>query len=337
MSVSDVKKKALQLGYSSCGIIPAKAFDEYAQYLDWRVKKFPGSKKFYERLYSFVTPNESAKSIIVCVGGITEYKVPDSLKGVIAKHFLFDARIPYAQANRAKEEFEMYLKTLKLNIIDCPVPLRWSAAKAGLGKFGHNNFIFTQEHGSYIGISAWAVDKELDYDPMPGPADIYLPYCGESCLKCVKACPTSALSDSFSMDMAKCVARLNFAAEDILDEELRQKMGCWIYGCDVCQDVCPANKDRFKGDSEFPLLEQLEEYLKPENLLSMDEYTYVNIINPRFWYGGKDGLWRWRANALRSMINSGKAEHHQLIKESLTHEDERIREMARWGCSELGI
>ena len=335
MSAPDIKNKALQLGYSSCGIIPAKAFDEYAQYLDERIKKFPQSKKFYERLYSFVTPHKSAKSIIVCVGGITGYKVPGSLKGVIAKNFQFDGRIPYAHASRAKEEFEMYLKTLKISIIDCPVPLRWSAAKSGLGKFGHNNFIFTKEHGSYIGISAWVVDKELDYDPMPD--DIYLPECNENCLKCVKACPTNALSGSFSMDMAKCVARLNFAAEDILDDITRSKIGCWIYGCDICQDICPVNKNKFTGNDDFPLLDQFEEYLKPENLLNMDEDTYINIINPRFWYGGPEGLWRWKANALRSMINSRKAEYHQIIKEHLNHEDERLGELAQWGCSKLGI
>ncbi|MCL2565700.1 MAG: epoxyqueuosine reductase [Defluviitaleaceae bacterium] len=335
MPESDIRKKAVELGYDACGIIPAKAFDEYEQYLNERISKFPYSKKFYERFYNFVTLHESAKSIIVCVGGITDYKVPRNLEGLIAKHFLFDNRIPYAYNYRAKEEFEAYLKALELRLIDSPVPMRWSAAKAGLGKFGHNNFIFTKKHGSYIGINAWVVDKVLDYDPMP--EDIYLPNCSEKCQKCIKACPTGALSDSFSMDMAKCAARISFSADNILDEEMRGDMGCWIYGCDACQDACPVNKDRFKGEKEFPLLGELEEYFKPENLLTMDEDTYMNIVNPKFFYGGKEGLWRWRVNALRSMINLGKEEYYQLIKDHCNHEDERLRELAQWGCDKLGI
>ena len=69
----------------------------------------------------------------------------------------------------------------------------------------------------------------------------------------------------------------------------------------------------------------------------MDEETYINIINPRFWYTGKDGLWLWKCNALRNMINSGLNEYHQLIKQCCDDTDERIREMARWGCDKLNI
>ena len=331
----DIRQKARDLGYYACGIIPATAFSEYKEYLDKRVSTFPASKKYYERLYNFVSPKEGAKSIIVCVGGITGYQVPENLEGSIAKHFLFDNRIPYSFGYRAKEEFEMYLKTQKINIIDYPIPMRWSAAKAGLGKFGFNNFIFTEEHGSFIGINAWVVDKELDYDAMPD--DIYLPHCNDNCLKCVKACPTGALSDKFSMDMAKCVARLSFSAVDTLDEATRQQMGCWIYGCDACQDVCPANKNKFKGSNSFPLLDELSSYLAPEKLLTMDEETYINLVNPRFWYGGPEGFWRWKVNALRAMINSGKSQYHQIIREHRTSDDEQLKELAVWGCEKLGI
>jgi epoxyqueuosine reductase len=74
-----------------------------------------------------------------------------------------------------------------MNILQKELPARWAAAKAGLGKFGHNNFIYSPEHGSYIWIDTWTVNKELDYDDMP--EDACLSVCNEECHKCVKACP----------------------------------------------------------------------------------------------------------------------------------------------------
>ena len=88
---------------------------------------------------------------------------------------------------------------------------------------------------------------------------------------------------------------------------------------------------------EFPLSAEFEEYLKPERILEMDEDTYLNIIFPRYWYAGKDNLWLWKRNALRSMINSGENKYHPLIKKCCNHADNRISETARWGCNKLGI
>jgi len=333
----DIKQKALQLGFASCGIIPAAVFDEYNRHLEERIRTFPQSKGNYDWMFENATPPESAKSIIVCLQRMNQYKIPDSLKGRIGKMYLFDERLPFAPEYRARMEFETYLKLNKINILEGSLPDRWAAVKAGLAKFGRNNFIYSPEHGSYVCASAWAVDRELNCDPVP--QDIYLSECSDACQKCIRACPTLAFSGAFSMDMKRCLAYLTFDAEDILDETTRAQMGRWQYGCDVCQDVCPVNKGKFTENIDFPLLAQFEEYLKPENLLTMDETTFVTIIHPRFWYGGSAGetLWRWRSNTLRAMINSGKEEYHRLIKGCLDHEDERLRELAQWGCSRLQL
>ena len=215
------------------------------------------------------------------------------------------------------------------------VPARWAAVKAGIGKFGRNNFIYAPEHGSYIEVHTWIVDKELDYDATTEEAR--LSECGDDCNKCIQACPTNAFAGAYSMDMGRCVAYLSYRSKSVPDVRTRRQMGEWIYGCDVCQDVCPLNKDKLTEAEEFPLLSQFEEYLTPENVLAMDEETYQNIIDPRFWYTGKDGLWLWKCNALRSMINSGNTEYHNLIKKYCNHSDTRLSEIAKQGCEELGI
>lgn len=335
MPMSEIKQKAIQLGYESCGIISAKAFDEYRRYLDERIKAFPESKKLYEPFYRYVTPPEESKSIIVCIQGMTGYKVPDFYEGLIGKCYLFDARVPIAHEHRARVEFETYLKTLGLNILQFQVPARWAAAKAGLIKFGRNNFVYSPKNGSYMNVISFVVDKELEYDA--APEDLILPECSDSCEKCIKACPTNAMTGELCMDMGKCINTLTVRAEDALDADTRSKMGEWVYGCDVCQDVCPVNKGKFSGNEEFPLLAQFEEYMKPENLLTMDESAYISVVNPRFWYIGEEGIWLWRCNALRSLINSGKPEYHGLIKQCLDHKDARVREVAQWGCDKLGI
>ena len=317
------------MGYLACGIIPPITFQEYAQSLDERIKLFPESKELYENLCDFVTPPKEAKSIIVCTLRYNQYKIPASLDGLIGKSYLFDARLSYAPEKRLEAEFEEYLKLLGINILQCGVPDRLAAAKAGLGKFGRNNFIYDNEHGSYIVIGTYVVDKELDYDPIA--EKIVLPQCSDNCERCVKSCPTKALSGGFKMNRGKCVTQINCYAKNILDRDTRTQMGSWLYGCDACQDACPVNNGKLTESSEFPLLKEYEEYLKPENLLEMDENTFANIVYPRFWYIGTDKLWLWKCNVLRYMMNSGDGKYRHLIEKYSKHEDERIREVAQSG------
>ena len=89
--------------------------------------------------------------------------------------------------------------------------------------------------------------------------------------------------------------------------------------------------------NEIPKLLGFKEFLSLENILVMDETFYLEHIYPRFDYAGKEGLWLWKCNALRAMINSGEKMYHVLIKQCCNHEDARIRKMAQWGCGNLGI
>ena len=337
MKANDIKQKALQLDFDSCGIIPAKPFDMYTRYLDERIEAFPESKAHYERMYGFAQPPEEAKSIIVCIRRYSKYKMPKGLDRLVAKNYLFDGRIPYSPEYRDKAEFEMFLASGGINVINFQIPARWSAALAGLGKFGRNNFIYDPEHGSYHYIYAFVVDKVLEYDETPD--SFLLPQCGDHCEECIKACPTNALAGELSMDMEKCVARITNASSsgEIPDEATMSQMAELLYGCDICQDVCPVNKGKIVEDLDFPLIEIYEHIFQPEAILEMDNDTYLKVLNPRHWYAGPNGLWLWKCNALRSMINSGNPAYHGIIKQYCNHEDERLRRTAIWGCEKLGL
>ena len=331
----EIKRKASELGFLGCGIIPTNVFDDYKDYLDKRVKSFPESKQFYERLYDNVRQPENFKTIIVCTQRYNNYKEQEKLKGLVGKCYLFDPRIPYSKENRATVEFEAWLKLLGLNVMQGKTPARLAAAKAGLGKIGRNNFFYDEEHGSYVWIITWVVDKVLEYDDVK--ENYLLPACNDSCQKCVSSCPTNALLDGFSMNMGKCITQLTCYSKAACAEELRPKMGLWLYGCDECQDACPCNNNKFREQEEYPLLKEHEEYLNPERLLEMDEDSYENVVNPRFWYIGKDNLWLWKCNVLRYMVNAGDKKYHSLVKKYCDHEDQRLKDMAQWGARKLDL
>ena len=114
-------------------------------------------------------------------------------------------------------------------------------------------------------------------------------------------------------------------------------MGTWIYGCDVCQNVCPMNKNKWEEKEDFAGLSDVTQYLSLESIWKMGEKTFLEIIQPRFWYIGQDGLWIWKCNALRAMANSGDKKYHKYIKEAVKDRDHNIRNMALWACQKLGI
>jgi len=209
-----IKDKAIELGYTACGIIAADPFDEYVDELEKRSGLFPESKKYYENYRNFLDLPENSKSIIVCTQRYNRYQVPKDVEAYYGKMYLFDNRIDYTEEFRINTEFEAYIKMLGINILEATVPVRWAGARAGLGKFGRNNFLYDEKHGSYISIETWVVDIELEYDKTP--KNIYLSACTDNCHKCIDACPTKALSDKLLMDAGKCICRVQFDEKDAL-------------------------------------------------------------------------------------------------------------------------
>ena len=172
-----IKSKAKDLGYTACGIIPAASFDEFLKEIDKRSELFPNTKEFYDIFRGMSEPPEDAKSIIVCTQRMNRYKLPKDLEPFYGKMYLYDARVSYTDEHRINDEFATFIKMLGMDIIEGSVPDRWAGAKAGIGKFGRNNFLFDENHGSYVVIQTWIVDKELEYDE--APKDIVLSFCNE--------------------------------------------------------------------------------------------------------------------------------------------------------------
>ncbi|HWQ47866.1 MAG TPA: 4Fe-4S double cluster binding domain-containing protein [Methanosarcina sp.] len=333
LSIS-VKNKALELGYDLCGITSVDLMEEYASQLDERIRSFPESRELYEGLYPMAFPKKNvewAKSVVVCVRRYGKYSIPEGLDEYIGKAYLVDGRLKHSKEYSIKNEFETYLNALGLKTAYSIVPARLAAVSAGLGRFGRNNFFYTEKYGSWVFIDTWVIDSEMEYDEPTNSLN-----CPEGCNKCIDSCPTGALNKPLSMNRGKCIAQLTNGI-DLQTEELRTKMGTWIYGCDVCQNVCPKNKNRWEEKEDFAGLSDVTQYLSLESIWKMDEKTFLEIVQPRFWYIGQDGLWIWKCNALRAMANSEDKKYHKYIKEAVKDPDHNIRNMALWACQKLGI
>jgi len=202
----DIKRKAYELGYDLCGTIPADSLKEHSMYLDKRIERFPKSRYLYEKLYDLGSPEKKekwAKSIVVCVRRYNKYNIPPDINKCFGKTYLFDGRLKCSEEYKGAVLFEEYLKNLGLLSFKDFTAAKWAAVKAGLGRFGKNNFLYTK-YGSWVWVDTWTVNMELKYD---GPvAEIQA--CPENCRKCIDACPTGALCEPFTMDRGICVTQL---------------------------------------------------------------------------------------------------------------------------------
>jgi epoxyqueuosine reductase len=216
------------------------------------------------------------------------------------------------------------------------VPARWSAVRAGLGKFRNNNFVYT-EKGSWNVIDTWVVNEVIDYEP---PVDNPRFACPEVCNKCTEACPTGALSAPLTMDATHCISYLTYESRfrptELPPEELRASMGEWVYGCDLCQQACPLNAKTWREGTElFPEPWPLADIISLEKLADMDQETYEQKVQPRFWYIGKKDIWQWKSNAIRAMANTGKAEYEPQIEKAMTDPHTNVRAMAAWALAHI--
>ena len=132
------------------------------------------------------------------------------------------------------------------------------------------------------------------------------------------------------MDPTACVSFLTtFGPHDFINNPNRQKFRNCLYGCDICQDVCPMNKGKLEGKQEFPGLSDLVPALLPEEIINMEEAFFRETIQPKFYYLTPDDLWKLKINALCYMQNNYEEKYRACILGACESEDEKVREIAR--------
>jgi epoxyqueuosine reductase len=241
-----VKKTASELGFSFCGIAQAVQLDEDARRLEtWLNQHKQGKMQYLENNFDLrIDPRKlvpGAKSVITVLQNYFPDQVQEPNTPNISK---------YAFGKDYHEIIRAKLKTflLQLNeqigeingrgfVDSAPVLERAWAVKTGAGWIGKNSNLINKQSGSFYFIATLIVDIELRYDD-PFIKD----YCG-SCKKCIEACPTDAIQNNKVIDGSKCISYFTIELKDaIIPTEMKGKFNNWLFGCDICQDICPWNR-----------------------------------------------------------------------------------------------
>jgi epoxyqueuosine reductase len=200
---------------------------------------------------------------------------------------------------------------------------REAAARSGVGFYGKNTMLITRRHGSWVVLGTLVTDVELEATP-PLDAD-----CG-SCRLCVDACPTGALDEPGTLDANRCLSYWTQAPATV-PEPYRAELGAQVYGCDICQDVCPWNRGiekRRAGLEPDPGAHvDLVRWLEEDGRALVEEYDRLYV--PR-----NDPRWL-RRNALVALGNVGGPEHEPVLERWAGDDDELLAEHARWALEQV--
>ncbi len=210
-----------------------------------------------------------------------------------------------------------------------PVVERWLAQLAGIGWTGKNTCILNQELGSWLLLGVILTSLPLAEEAVSLPA---ADRCG-TCTRCIDACPTDALVAPRQMDASRCIAYLTIEKKGSIAEELREHMGRQVFGCDICQDVCPWNSRAPTGT--HPEMQARPELVNPplEELAAMDNAEFK-----RRFRGSpleRTGLTRLRRNVAIAMGNSGDPRHRERLEQWLQADDGVLAESASWALKRI--
>lgn len=272
-----IKSESKRLGFDYCGISKAAFLEEEAPRLEnWLNKNMHGQMSYMQNYFDkrldprLLVPG--AKSVIsLLLNYYTSEKQKDGTAPKISKyaygedyHFVI------------KEKLNELLHFIKENIGDvdgrvfvdsAPVMDKAWAKKSGLGWIGKNSNLINKQNGSFFFIAELIIDLELEYDTA------IKDYCG-TCTKCIDACPTNAISEPYVVDGSKCISYFTIELKEAIPNEMKEKFDNWMFGCDVCQDVCPWNS--------FAVAHNEKQFMPNTELLAMTNKDWQELTEETF-------------------------------------------------------
>jgi epoxyqueuosine reductase len=345
-----VRQAATDAGFDLAGVAPVEDVPELEYFPRWIDAGHAGEMKYLEardeqgrlKRASLAHAAPWARSVVVCAinyNTAQPYSTPatDEGRGWISRYAwgrqdYHDSVMPrLRQVETALRSAYRADDLITRCYVDTgPVVERVAAKYAGIGWIGKNTCIINQKIGSwlFLGVILTSLDLEQDLEPsLPAPDR-----CG-SCTRCIDACPTDALIAPYQLDSNKCIAYLTIEKRGSIPEELRSGMGRHVFGCDICQDVCPWNrKAPATNAAEF---QPREEMVNPalDWLAEMSEEEFRETFRGSPVRRAKRaGL---RRNAVIAMGNSGDRKFLPLLDKLAEDDDEVVRESAAWAVRKL--
>ncbi len=333
-----VKKLALEAGFDIVGIAPVDRPDHLEFFPGWVERGYAGEMGYLanqvDRRADVRTAFSWARSLVV-VGLQYDTAQPYSIdapddRGWVSRYAWGDDYhdVMTKMLDRLAEQIEERLGPMRSRrYVDTgPIVERAYAAAAGLGAWGKNTCLLHPEHGSWFFIGELVTDLELSGDAPR--TDM----CG-SCTACLDSCPTSAFREPFVLDATRCISYLTIEIKGSVPEELREGIGRHVFGCDICQDVCPWNRKRRHTASD--VFEARDGLAAPElgTLAELDADAFrERFRNSPIKRAKRRGLLR---NVCVAIGNAGDPEHREVLERLSNDEDAVIREHADWALARV--
>ena len=273
-----IKNKSIELGFISCGISKSAFLEnEIGRFESWLKNNYHGQMSYMERNFDKRMDTrklvDGSKSVISLLFNYYPSKEINNNCFKISKyaygkdyHFIIKDKLKTLLSSMRNEIGEIDGRVF---VDSAPIMEKAWAKKSGLGWIGKNTNLISKKTGSFFFIAEIIVDLELEYD------NEVTDHCG-SCTACLDACPTDALYEPYKIDASKCISYFTIELKEQFPNDLKKDFNDWIFGCDICQDVCPWNK--FSRPNEEPLLNPLKEinqYSKKDWLELTDEVFKV--------------------------------------------------------------
>jgi epoxyqueuosine reductase len=256
-----IKSHAQRLGFLSCGISKAGFLEKEAPRLEkWLSEKRHGEMQYMENHFDKrLDPTKlvpGAKSVVSLLYNYYPEKTQKSNTYKIAK-YAYGTDYHFVVKDKLKELLAIINQEIgavsgRAFVDSAPILEHAWAVKSGLGWLGKNANVISKKQGSFYFIAELIIDLELDYDtPVTD-------HCG-TCTACIDACPTQAIVEPYKVDGSKCISYFTIELKDEIPQEMKGTFNDWIFGCDICQDVCPWN--RFSKPHNQPLFNPTQELL----------------------------------------------------------------------------
>ena len=276
-----IKLKSKELGFMSCGISKSGFLsDEADRFESWLKNNYHGKMSYMERNFDKRLDTtklvENSKSVISLTYNYYPKKVLKSDRAFKISKYAYGKDYHHVLKNKLKQLLNVMKDKFgsfegRVFVDSAPILERAWAKKSGLGWIGKNTNLINKQSGSFFFLAEIIVDLELNYD------NTTTDHCG-SCTACIDACPTNAIYEPYKLDASRCISYYTIELKESFSSNLSSDFKDWIFGCDICQDVCPWN--RFSKANDEVLFETIPEIsnFNKADWIDLTEETFKKVF-----------------------------------------------------------